>query len=241
MKVAVLFSGLVREGYKDTIKRMNEYLPDADFYYTTWKGHGEYDFIDHYFDETHIPYNCERHIHFKMVQKLRALKEENNGVYPKKHKLVEKAKWFFKYENRVIGRNRVKQHLAHSFAYERCCKDKNYDIIIKCRYDLEFEDGFTKGIIRNMVDLAYDKKVPVGLGLIYGLDEQYRMLEEPVKQLADLIIAHHADMFDPAYVMKLLAEKTLKSAEGGWYQILCEPYSVNPYQASNKLKIVERL
>jgi len=229
MKVAVIYSGLIPdESYKDNIWHMKTLLPDADFYYTTWKGRGEWDFIDHYFDEPFIKYNCENHIHKDMIRKFREIQNEG-GDYRESPKF-QKFEWLIKHEGRSLGRNRVKQHLIHALAVEKFCEGKDYDIIIRIRYDLNVKK-LTKDFIDFSIDLCYNEKKPVAFGAVV-VDPPETLCEiGDMKALPDFIIIHREDMFAPDLVKSLIKCKKMEGAEGGWYNVMCRPYNVNYYAA----------
>lgn len=229
MKIAVLYSGLIRgESYKNNIWHMKTLLPDADFYYTTWKGRGEYDFIDKYFDEPHIPYNCERYIHKQAVKIMREKKEEL-GYVPEdlRHRVFLEHRW------RVLGRDRVKQQWAHAVAFDEFCQGKDYDIVIRIRYDLKFKD-FGKKEIDHLIDLCYNEKKPVGIGFLG--DHDHGLVEVKGQNghlIGDVIIIHRADMFDSAYVYELIQNKKMFGAEGGWWQVMCERFNTHSWTANH--------
>jgi hypothetical protein len=235
MKIAVLYSGQIRgNSYKNNIRRLKALLPDADFYFTTWKNQPDLPFIDCYFDEPHVSYNCESNLHKLDLKKLREIKDKYGSI-PKD----EKARRVLEYKFRKMGRDRIKQHLAHALAYQKYVEGKEYDIVVRVRYDLRYDDDFNANIIDHMLKLCYDEKKPVGIGYLGGYEPGKISLIQPHKFIGDVVIFHRADMFDPQYVFSLANDKKLLSAEFGWFQILCEPYNTNNYTASHSYAWIE--
>jgi len=239
MKIAVLYSGQIRgESYKDNIWHMRKILPEADFFYTTWKGAGDYPWIDHFFDEPHISYNCERYIHKQWLKRLRDLKEEHGFVPQDKPGELGPRK-VLSYHIRKTGRDRIKQHLAHALAFEKYCTDKEYDVVIRIRYDLRFEN-FGREQIVELIRLCYDNNKPASIGYMGEPPEGEISYIENLTAFGDVLICHKGDMFDPQYVYELAERKELKSAEAGWYQILSEPYTQTSYCANCMWAWIER-
>lgn len=227
MKIAVIYSGLVRpqgRRHKDNIWKMKCVLPYADFYYTTWKGyHDDFNWVDTYFDEPRLKYNCD-HWHMKQaVQVMRNINDPNDEKY-------KKARNRLRHRNK--GRNLIKQHLAHALAVKKY--GNGYDLIVRIRYDLTFSKDFTFEEATNCAEIAYDTGIPFGVGAIA------ENMFEPGKihhsndwtALPDFCIFHRADKFDPQYVWDLYDKKELNGGEHGWYQILCEPYEKEMYIAN---------
>jgi len=233
MKIAVLYSGQIRgDSYKDNIWHMKTILPEADFYFSTWKGDVEYSFIDHYFDEPHIPYNSEKQLHQLYLKKLRELKEEH-GYVPED----ASARSVLKCRSRKMGRDRVKQHVAHALAYEKFVYGKDYDIVIRIRYDLEYEKEFDSEALQYLISLCINENKPVGIGYLgtggdHGIPLREVSLVPRAEMIGDVFIIHKADMFDHTHVYELIENKKLRSAEFGWHQILCQPYATNCWTAN---------
>lgn len=243
MKIAVLYSGQIRgDSYKDNIWTMQTLLPSADFYFTAWKGDGNHAWIDRYFDEPHIGYNCERYIHELSLKQLRKAKEKYGHVPEEDDEFnVKKHRRVLKYEFRKLGRDRIKQHIAHALAFEQFCTDMNYDVVIRVRYDLRFESCFGKKEIEHMINLCHRQKKPVSIGYMGEYPERLlNELKPETLALGDVLICHRGDMFDSQYVFDLVKDKKLKSAEGGWFQILCEPYNTNAWCANRLWAWIER-
>lgn len=238
MKVAVLFSGQIRgESYKDNIWWWKTHLPEADMFFTSWDDN-DFDWIDHKFEEPHIPYNSERYIHKLWLKKLREIKKEHGFVPPAKtgaepHRVLS-------YQIRKTGRDRVKQHLAHALAFEKYCEDKDYDVVFRVRYDLKYTEDFTREVLHYMINLSYHQKTPVSIGYMGEYEGTKFNYIPHIEAFGDVVICHRADMFKPQIVYDLVASKKLKSAEGGWWQILCEPFHVNVYCASCAYVKIER-
>ena len=234
MKIAVLFSGQVRgESYKDNIWRMKCLLPEADFFFSTWKSEPKHDWMHEYFDEPHMHYNCEQHL-FRNVylQDLKRFKEEH-GFLDKSDPHVERCILGISSAERRKGRHRIKQHLAHTLAYDHFVRDKDYDIVIRIRYDLQHKKTFTREQILKMIDLCYTNRKPVGVGYLgkypHGVISE---MEEKDRMIGDLIIVHRADMYDVDYVWNLFKQKELSSGEFGWFQIVAGCFNTNCYTAN---------
>jgi hypothetical protein len=51
--------------------------------------------------------------------------------------------------------------------------------------------------------------------------------------LGDFMIIHRADRFDPDHVWGLYEDKKLLTGEGGWFQIMAQPYHNEVYNGSH--------
>lgn len=137
MKVAIVFSGQIRTPVH--YRLLGNLLPEADVFYTAWKGSAEGDTIPgvniKFFEQTykdHIPTN---HIG-PIDQELKELNKERN----------------------------VQQIIAHCYALDHFNILEKYDIIIRCRWDLAWIRIPDVNVIKNMIKLVYDTKRPLGVG-----------------------------------------------------------------------------
>lgn len=230
MKVAVLYSGLVRPEknlYKDNIWKMQTLLPDADFFYTTWENTFDGDWIHQYYRDPKLHYNCEHHIILESLRLYRKMRDEGDTDNMK----FKKAKYRISEEGRRRSRRLIMQHLAHTLAFEDFCTGA-YDIIIRVRYDLKFDKEFNSETINKMIQTCYETERPVSIGWLDT--EQFpagemRLVADPFTAMGDFLIVHRADKFDPQTFWDLYKNKKLKGGEAGWYQMLCEPYHKESY------------
>jgi hypothetical protein len=137
MKVAIVFSGQIRTPIH--YRLLGNLLPEADVFYTAWKGSEEGDTIPSvdvkFFEQTyedHVPTNQIEPID----QELKGLNKERNA----------------------------QQIIAHCYALDYFNILEKYDIIIRCRWDLAWIRIPDANVIRNMIKLVYDTKRPLGIG-----------------------------------------------------------------------------
>lgn len=230
MNIAVIYSGLVRPEknlYKDNIWKMHTLLPDADFFYTTWENTFEGEWIDNYYPEPKLHYNCEQHIILESLKTFRKMRDEGDTDNMK----FKKARYRISEEGRRRSRRLIMQHLAHAHAVEDYSTGA-YDIIIRVRYDLKFDKEFNSETINKMIQTCYETERPVSIGMI-DPDQfppgEMRLVADPFTAMGDFLIVHRADKFDPQIVWDLYKNKELKAGEAGWYQIMCEPYHKESY------------
>lgn len=235
MKIAVCYSGLVtcsEATAKKNIEHLKEILDesgaDVDFFCTTWKGRGEYDFIDEYFEEPTKLYNTEIQFFKECIQNMRKVIAEEGYWELFNHKKFKLWSYIISYEGRQLGRNRCKQQLIHALTFKKFVEGNKYDIVIRTRYDAVFLPGF-KELLYEAIDLCYDKLVPVGFGDFGSIPETKQIILNKQTSTTDFLIVHNARKFDPNYVFELFNKKVLLGAEAGWWQILAQRFSKPHY------------
>lgn len=259
LKIAVCWSGQLRLNYKENIERMKKFLPDADFYYTTWDNQPQETFINKVYTEPKSHYNPSKkqlEINLKLLRKLRN-NEINVDDLPQRFHDGDKnvdakaSKGLAKLErecltgvtHRIRSRNHTKQHIAHALTVKDFVTGKGYDIVIRARYDT-FIRAEMKCHIKEFCQWVYDNKQPMG----FHSYNNSGTLEECIKPSVrihnmygnschDFMIIHREDMFDPRRTLQLYERKIQSPAEHGWYKILCEPYFVRGVDCTGLTKI----
>ena len=228
MKVAVIFTGLVRPQknlYDHSIETMKSLFPNADFFYTTWKGYEEYDWMTSYYEEPKIKYFADYQIFKANIKQMR----EINNPSDLKYKALRN-----RIRDRKKARNLIKQHLGYALAFEEHVT--NHDIAIRVRYDLKFSDDITFEDMDQACDLVYGSERPIGIGALHPdiiKPGQLTLCDKTIPTIGDFMIIHRADRFDPVHVWGLYEDKKLLSGEGGWWQIMAEPYHKEVYNGSH--------
>lgn len=229
MKIAVVYTGLVRpekELYADNIWKIKTMLPNADFFFTTWKGYEEYDWIDHYFDEPKLHYNCDYKLQKEAIAQMRTL-DKSHPKYIKQRNMI-------KYRSK--GRNLIKQHLGYMLAFDKFVKFKGYDIAIRIRYDLKYSKDFITEDLQKAIELVYETKRPLGIGILdpnVFPPGEISNVKDPFQSLADFFIIHSTNHFHTDYGWKLFENKKLKGGECGWYQLMCDQQFKESYVANH--------
>lgn len=198
MKVAVCVSGLMEGNVEKNLARMKSVLP-YDFHFSSWNT-------------------------VKSPVVLDNLKVYNE---PEPLDLVD-----INHPNKKIReklRHSCKQILAHAYVLKDL--DKSYDMIVRARYDVILNPEINwNDIILN----SYSNRIPIGFAntenfakyksskkIIYGEDKIDKGI--PLgRGLNDHLIFHKRDLFNAEKVFELYAQKKLRTAEGGWWQVLVE-------------------
>lgn len=221
MKIAVLYSGLVRlpkEIVLDNIRTAKLCFPTADFYFGAWKNDKlavELGLIDYFFDEPKFRYNP---YNLMIKTNIIILKHEIaiNGDSDKIKNLKDSI--FAMFKKRSFAKYNNNQHLIHAMMVEKI-SDRDYDVIVRLRYDTE--------ISRKLIDKSYDflkicyeEKSPIGFAASRlnddcGWSDNY---------FHDHMIIHRKDMFDYNLVYEMHKHHKLQFGEIGWVQILCDSY-----------------
>lgn len=228
MKVAVIFSGLVRpkkELYQNCILKIKTLLPNADFFYTTWKGYEEYDWMTSYYDEPKLKYFADYKIFKQSIKQMREINDSSDPKYKAlRNRLRDKKK----------ARNLIKQHLGYALAFEEHIT--NHDIAIRVRFDLKFSKDITYEDMDQALDLVYGSERPLGIGALHpdvSKPGHITLCDHKKALLGDFMIIHRADRFDPQHVWGLYEDKKLLTGEGGWFQIMADPYHKEVYNGSH--------
>jgi len=264
MKTAVIFSGLVRGDYETAIKNFKRcFDPDTtDFFFVTWdfpkkskKWQKEstreyYPFINRYYKQPKISYFPNKAVWTKYARVWRILKENDfdvKGTLPPgvirnrpDDVVIEEMRGGL--NNRVVQKNQTKQHLIHAYAVRDLIDKSKYDVIVRVRYDIVVNRNL-KYMMPFYLKTCFDTKTPIGFHTynndsVYGFlsgtpDLKFRLSSD----MHDFVIIHRADMFDPEHVIYRNENHNLEIAEGGWWQIICDPYGVQPYIVNNMIRL----
>jgi len=239
MKVAVCFSGQLRDDYHSSIERVRSIIPNADFFFTTWTGQPQENFINRYYTPP------DRHIHYPQRRSFIAQKaglqkiidsDFDPDIIPSslrhlpKEKIIPHHDGLFKDFEFKASHNW--QHIAHALTVKDFVDQSKYDIIIRCRYDVVVYRELAAHI-KNFCEQVYENKSPYGFccfnykQTVDGFITPPKMIKQNVsRDCNDFMIIHRADMYDPNLVFFLHEQDALRNAEGGWYQTLCQPYGL---------------
>jgi len=203
MRVAVVFSGLIRGNHEENISRFKQKLPSADFWFTTWKGQTENVHIHKYYDEPIVDYNPATEIDYPHTYQ-RFLKGSAN-------------QWH----------HRSKQILAHCWAVDDFAHD--YDVIVRARYDCKVADYLD---LNDYCEMTYNENKSIGFFTprnmplpqnITGVTSGDRYFQHHV----DHMIIHKKSLLRTDIAYQLHHDKKLRIAEYGWWQVLSEPHGDN--------------
>lgn len=250
LRIAVCWSGQLRSDYKNNIARMKKFLPEADFFFTTWHNQPKESFINKVYTDPKSHFNPsldQLKTNIALLRKIRKgeIKTEDlpqrfineDGLKKLERECLSGI------EARIRSRNHTKQHIAHALTVRDFVTGKGYDIVIRARYDTVYRPEL-KCHIKQFCQWVYDNKQPMGFhsyNVSATLEESIRptpiMKNQFGKSLHDFMIIHREDMFDPRRTLYLYEHKMATPAEHGWYNILCEPYNVRGIDVSGFTKI----
>ena len=246
MRVAVVFSGQIRGNYKANIERMRSIIPNADFFFTAWEDQRKLDtagIVNRFYKEPIEGYLIGSVGKREVIKRnLKILRKIKNKELSENHKPV---RWRGRSEQKIIDElwapylakkkasHSMKQMVAHALAVRDFCDAKDYDIIIRCRYDIIIDPSL-KSHIKHFCEQTYKYWAPHGFHC-FNSEETFANMVKPKKivqncegkDLRDFIIIHRADLFDPNRVFYMFDRKILMPAELGWWQTLCQPYMLN--------------
>jgi hypothetical protein len=212
MKVAAVYSGLVRtfKDWEENHKRITEHCDEI--HYTTWEGRPTPE------DKVCVTFP-EPDINYRPMQVPEAVQR-----WPRmKHHLNNPAQMWLS-----------KQIVAHQYACDHIGAD-DYDVIIRMRYDIYVGNHDWK----KFIDQVAEEKVVISFGGWNGeMDKNKTICDEIIipsdenggskmnGQILDFMNIH------PGYKMKdgirLHKEKKLMPANLGWQQTLGDPYEETP-------------
>jgi len=246
MRVAVVFSGQIRGDYRANIERMRFIITTADFYFTSWEDQRQKDIagiINRFYKDPTDSYLVRSVGDTDTIKSnLKLLRKIKNGELSEQYKPV---RWRGRSEEKIISelwapylakgkaRHAMKQVVAHALAVKDFCSSKDYDIIIRCRYDITIDPAL-KSHIKHFCEHTYDYWAPHGFHT-FNDEGTFSNMVKPKKvvmtiegkDLRDFIIIHRADLFDYNRVFYMYDRKILMPAELGWWQTLCQPYMLN--------------
>lgn len=245
MKIAVIFSGLLRGDYEKNIRDHREAFPDADFYFTTWKYTSESDrkkwskngkftlehpLIQKYFIPPKIHYDPSLEWVKPYIRLLRKMKETNwdmNYIPPDlrwmgKEKLEKQAHLVITNSRNII-RHQNKQHVIYALTVKELVDQSKYDILVRTRYDTVLDPDFVNHV-DYLTNIANETGYPIGFhhfnndGLEGILDPAKFLRIRKAHDIYDFMIMHKSSKYDPDYVLNLFKNKDLKISECGWWQ-----------------------
>lgn len=226
MKIAVCYSGLVRDNFDRNLKSVKHHFPDADYYFATWKKQTLPNVREkvYQFDEPKPHYHPFQDVVI-------------DNPAPKFAAYKRKGKREGGHAGYTRTLHQTKQILAHAMLVDKI-PAQDYDLIIRMRYDtfcsrqVDFSQ-WTKA--------AFEEQVAVGFGTrtsrhpnIHEFFEVPKIYPDNVEDqtliqdwgwtLLDIIIIHSPKLFNTELVYSLYKEKKLWSSEFGWYQVLSQPF-----------------
>lgn len=238
MRIAVCFSGQLRNDYKLTIEQIRKVFPTADFFFGTWSDQPQENFINRYYDLPEKKYHAARQEVINTIKAIRKYKASDWDIkkLPTRYQQigVKEAKKDIERGLKMARHRSMQnfQHIAHAWMVRDFIDRTKYDIIVRCRYDVYVYSDL-RNHIKDFCEQVYEYRAPYGF---YTFND-YNTMDEfinPTKTLTqsisldchDFMIIHRADQFDPLFVQYMYDTKKLKQAEAGWYQTLCEPYGL---------------
>jgi len=251
VKVAVCFSGQLRNGYKECIESMRKILPKADFYYTSWEGQPIEPFVNRYYIEPKPTFNCLNDTAKRYIEKYRKYRDAGwkDVETPANHPRAEDDELRREMKSiirglRQKGRTSNYQHLIHALTVRDFVDQSKYDLIIRIRYDLYIDKRLEKHI-QYFCEYVLENGNPLGFySRTNECDFDSHFNQEITMQnstaalsINDFMIIHRADLFDPNLVFWLFEKRKHKAAETGWYQILCRPYGLTPINVGGLVRI----
>lgn len=229
MKVAVLYSGIMtleRQAVLDNIARARYCFPDADFFFSTWKGYLDHGIkMDHYFDEPPFKYYPK----FKFVRtQIQYIRGRRNAGKDISEEDIETLQRFIRERHEHKKNNN--QHIAHALMMQEY--GKNYDIIVRLRYDAFIDLELKKELPRIFKNVMIRSEAKAGFGsraLRVDVEKPdalgYKIEVYSGDTFVDIfpfdhMIIHKSDIIDPDYVWELYNSCKLEFGEAGWAQIL---------------------
>lgn len=211
MRIAVVFSGLIRGNYEENIALFRQKLPTAHFWFTTWKGQQELDYMHRYYDEPIVDYKPATDLEYPHTYK-RFLSRPNDPYAD------APQNW----------QHRSKQILAHCMAVEDFCSD--YDVIVRARYDCKLCDYLN---LYEFCDITYKENKSIGFFTPRHMSQTPTSLTSVTsgnrhyQHHVDHLIVHKKSLLHTDIAFKLHNDKKLLVAEYGWWQVLSEPNGDN--------------
>jgi hypothetical protein len=241
MKVAVCYSGQIRGDYVRNISRMKKILPKADYFFCSWENQRDKDeagLINRFHIEPKPTYNPAQAHSKKYIKLARAIidgkiKREH---FPPRWKGKDDAGIKEEFEATILGRNKswhhMKQHLGHAMVVRDFVNGKGYDVVIRLRYDC-MPMPQLKCFIQEFCEQVYKHGNPMGFHdnnraftLEHSILPERKIETNAGHDLNDFMVIHRENLFDPERTFWFYNQKKLGPAEGGWYQIMCEPYEL---------------
>jgi len=224
MRVAVVFSGLLRGSWENNINDHKKIFPDADFYFHTWEQYkDDYPKLDLITSKEPDPqFNAYENETFL---NLRRFREKN-----------------FTDTFMSTQQRRVIQFIAHADALTKIPLE--YDVIVRARYDVVVFPALKKKYHyylkqcfekQRSVGFSYnafnpDRNVRAFNGVEYpDLDKLHLINKKRLRHtsyegrhaIPDYMIFHPHRHCDPYEIYSLYKDELLFSSEPGWWQVLC--------------------
>lgn len=223
MKVAVVFSGLIRGPFNDHIKewkRVTRCLK-PDFFYTTWEDAGKYvlgvdkaKFVQKYFPDPDLTIKYYPIKFFIAEERARLETATEEEAVEIRQRIGDHFK------NRKGSKRYVYQQLAHALTLDEFKIHENYDIIIRIRYD-------SHPLLTGRLLKKWCKKVHENEHIMYSsydhhIDRQDKPSEPGFrancKSIADQFMVHKNTHFPPELTYERIKNCELIGNERGWRQ-----------------------
>lgn len=245
MKIAILCSGLLHDyqiedtkWIEDNIKRVYNIFSreddEVDVFIGTWSNPNTINlpFIDVFFDEPDIHYNSG-YVSGCIQAALKNLRTCKNNNEP--YDLNDLA------NVSSMGRRRykenIKQHLGYIFLFKQFVENKDYDIVVRIRFDTYIDlthptisPSQINDTLRDLATFSFDYNKPIGFNTI---DLEYEIhpfgwnkYHYDGYSLSDWMIYHPPKLLNTEYALKLFENKLLRNGETGWYDILCRKWDL---------------
>lgn len=199
MKVAIVFSGLIRGDYKKNIEAWKNIL-DADFYFSAW--------------ESQFRFNNDLSDRWGNIKKYK--KKDFNFI----NYFVPNAK--IPRPEKSRSEDGTHQHYIFAKTLQKLNIENNYDVIIRARYDISFD--FTKDLLDEWINLCYNEKKMMSF---WFSTENKKSINETShsNSIADLIIIYPSKFISPKIILDLIKENKLPEWEKGWASAIDWEYS----------------
>ena len=230
MRVAICVSGIPRSGVgnhenrnQDVVRNhlsLKKNFPEADFYFGTWERHKDIvnkHFSDHkkyFFSEPITDYHSWFDLNPDVI------------VSKKMREFLDKYRQKKDLHERIKDQNR--QILCHANLVS--CIEKDYDIIIRARYDTY---TYSHGNWLPYLEWVHENQAAIGFANTKPWENFNKTVDLDSKDgnrdcyLFDSLIMHSAKNINISEIIKLYEKKSLCPAEFGWYQVLSKPYGSN--------------
>lgn len=225
MKIAICFSGIARGNVARNIVNVKNAMPEADFFYATWKEHE---------NEISKRYNAvtypEPVLHYDSWTE--AVEDNPHHKY-KAYKEGRLAGNIPIYQVPSLNHS-TKQILAH--AYQVKDLPEEYDMIVRIRWDVVCGSRIN---FTNYINRSYNENIAIGFAIRGGrftnmnrfhdiphiyctADSDISVSRDWCWWLNDNLIIHPRNKLYTDRVFQLHNDKKLWGGEYGWYQVLSD-------------------
>lgn len=248
-KIAVVYSGLIQDQYPylQNIKSVLKTFPKADYFFSTWDlpENKKYDFIKYFYPEPEFKFNP---YNWHMRQTIRALKLQvtNNEILD-----PEQVETFRRGRN--VGSKALNQFYGHIHIFEDAMKVKDYDLIIRVRYDTFIDDKAINNI-RTLANVVYKNDKPVGVewfksvyiptsdggGYYNKMNVGWNpMANLPITDgLHDWLIIHRPHHLNVDKFHESIKRRDFRYGEQGWHDLLIRPNNFENNEQTSWLDLV---